>query len=237
MNLEILRRDKSEIKLEGSWLELLEEEFQKDYMKNLKDFLLKEKSQFKVYPPASLIFNAFNLTPINAVKVVIIGQDPYHGEAQAHGLCFSVRTGIPFPPSLINIFKELERSIEGFSIPKDGDLSSWAKQGVFLLNSSLTVRANQANSHAGKGWESFTDTVIELLNNRKKNIVFMLWGAYAKNKGKLIDRTKHLVLEAVHPSPLSAHRGFIGCDHFVKANQYLREHDIEAIDWKLNTAL
>ncbi len=218
MNLEAV---KSEIKLESSWLELLENEFQKEYMKTLKDFLLKEKSQFKVYPPASLIFNAFNLTPFNKVKVVIIGQDPYHGEAQAHGLCFSVRSGIAFPPSLVNIFKELERSIEGFKIPLYGDLTNWARQGVFLLNSSLTVRANQANSHAGKGWELFTDTVIQLLNDRKNNIVFMLWGSYAKNKGKLIDRTRHLVLEAVHPSPLSAHLCFIGRDHISKTNHYL----------------
>jgi len=234
VNLEAV---KSEIKLESSWLELLENEFQKEYMKTLKDFLLKEKSQFKVYPPASLIFNAFNLTPFNKVKVVIIGQDPYHGEAQAHGLCFSVRSGITFPPSLVNIFKELERSIEGFKIPLYGDLTNWARQGVFLLNSSLTVRANQANSHAGKGWELFTDTVIQLLNDRKNNIVFMLWGSYAKNKGKLIDRTRHLVLEAVHPSPLSAHRGFIGCDHFLKTNHYLIEHQLEPINWKLDTAL
>jgi len=222
------------VKLEATWLKKLEPEFKKSYMQDLRKFLLEEKSSYKVYPPSSEIFNAFSYTPFDSVKVVIIGQDPYHGAGQAHGLCFSVQDGITFPPSLINIFKELERSFEGFKMPKSGNLSAWAKQGVFLLNSSLSVRANQANSHANKGWEPFTDKVIEVLNAEKNNLVFMLWGSYAKNKGKFIDRTRHLVLEAVHPSPLSAHRGFIGCDHFAKANQYLEEHGFKTIDWSLN---
>lgn len=222
------------VKLEATWLKRLASEFEKGYMQDLRTFLIEEKSQYKVYPPSADMFNAFSYTPFDLVKVVIIGQDPYHGLGQAHGLCFSVQDGVVFPPSLVNIFKELERSVEGFTIPKSGNLSAWAKQGVFLLNSSLSVRANQANSHANKGWEPFTDKVIELLNAEKNNLVFMLWGSYAKNKGKFIDRTRHLVLEAVHPSPLSAHRGFIGCDHFVKANQYLEEHGFKAIDWHLS---
>jgi uracil-DNA glycosylase len=227
-------RPENPIKLEPSWLERLEEEFSKDYMQSLRRFLLEEKSLYKIYPPSSEIFNAFSLTPFDKTKVVIIGQDPYHGAAQAHGLCFSVPDEVRFPPSLVNIFKELERSIEGFKIPKSGNLSSWAKQGVFLLNTSLTVRENQANSHAGKGWEIFTDKIIEILNVKKNNLVFMLWGTHAKNKGKFIDGNKHLILEAVHPSPLSAYRGFIGCDHFLKANQYLEQHGLEVLDWCLN---
>jgi len=222
---------------EASWQVALGSEWDKPYFHFLSEFVVNAYQTSRCFPNFELIFNAFQYCPFDQVKVVIIGQDPYHGEAQAHGLCFSVRSGIAFPPSLVNIFKELERSIEGFKIPLYGDLTNWARQGVFLLNSSLTVRANQANSHAGKGWELFTDTVIQLLNDRKNNIVFMLWGSYAKNKGKLIDRTRHLVLEAVHPSPLSAHRGFIGCDHFLKTNHYLIEHQLEPIKWKLDTAL
>jgi uracil-DNA glycosylase len=221
------------IKLEVSWSEHLECEFSQDYMQNLRRFLVDEKALYKIYPPASEIFNAFNLTPFDKTKVVIIGQDPYHGAAQAHGLCFSVLDGVKIPPSLLNIFKELERSIEGFRTPKSGNLSRWAKQGVFLLNTSLTVRENQPNSHAAKGWEIFTDKVIEILNAQKNNLVFMLWGSHAKNKGKFIERSKHLILESVHPSPLSAYRGFIGCDHFLKTNQYLDQHGLETIDWCL----
>jgi uracil-DNA glycosylase len=221
------------INLESSWLQHLEQEFSEDYMRNLLSFLVEEKSLYKIYPPLSEIFNAFSLTPFDKTKVVIIGQDPYHAAAQAHGLCFSVCDGVKFPPSLLNIFKELERSIEGFKIPRSGNLSLWAKQGVFLLNTCLTVRENQPNSHATKGWEIFTDKVIENLNARKNHLVFMLWGSHAKNKGKFIDRDKHLILEAVHPSPLSAYRGFIGCDHFLKANCYLDQHGLETIDWCL----
>ncbi|MFM7459072.1 MAG: uracil-DNA glycosylase [bacterium] len=231
MNISV--KSKKLINLESSWLQHLEQEFSEDYMQNLLSFLVEEKSLYKIYPPLFEIFNAFNLTPFDKVKVVIIGQDPYHAAAQAHGLCFSVRDGVKFPPSLVNIFKELERSIEGFKIPKSGNLSSWAKQGVFLLNTSLTVRENKANSHAGKGWEIFTDKIIEILNVKKNNLVFMLWGSHAKNKGRFIDGNKHLILEAVHPSPLSAYRGFIGCDHFLKANCYLDQHGLEAIDWCL----
>ena len=182
------------INLESSWLQHLEQEFSEDYMQNLLSFLVEEKSLYKIYPPLSEIFNAFSLTPFDKTKVVIIGQDPYHAADQAHGLCFSVCDGVKFPPSLLNIFKELERSIEGFKIPRSGNLSLWAKQGVFLLNTCLTVRENQPNSHAAKGWEIFTDKVIENLNARKNHLVFMLWGSYAKNKGKFIYKDKHLIL-------------------------------------------
>lgn len=232
---ELLRNiaDKSNFLLEESWLEYLQDEFDKDYMKALCQFLEEEKQKFRVYPKDTDIFNAFNFTALNNVKLVIIGQDPYHGEDQAHGLCFSVPNGIAIPPSLRNIYKELRRSIPSFQIPKHGNLEKWAQQGVFLLNSSLTVRANQAASHAGKGWELFTDKVIELINKERESIVFLLWGSYAKNKGKIINRTRHLVLESVHPSPLSASRGFIGSNHFVLVNEYLESKGLEPIDWNL----
>lgn len=225
--------DKSNAQLDESWLEHLQDEFNEDYMKELKQFLVEEKKEHIVYPKDSDIFNAFNFTSLDKVKLVIIGQDPYHGPGQAHGLCFSVPNGIAIPPSLRNIYKELARSILGFEIPSHGNLEKWTQQGVFLLNSSLTVRANQAASHAGKGWELFTDKVIDLINRERESVVFLLWGSYAKNKGKIIDRTRHLVLESVHPSPLSASRGFIGSNHFVLANEYLESKGLEPIDWNL----
>ncbi len=225
--------DKPNIQLEVSWLEHLKDEFDQGYMKELKQFLVEEKKEHIVYPKDSDIFNAFNFTSLDKVKLVIIGQDPYHGPGQAHGLCFSVPNGIAIPPSLRNIYKELARSIPSFEIPSHGNLEKWTQQGVFLLNSSLTVRANQAASHAGKGWELFTDKVIDLINRERESVVFLLWGSYAKNKGKIIDRTRHLVLESVHPSPLSASRGFIGSNHFVLANEYLESKGLEPIDWNL----
>ncbi|NQY79261.1 MAG: uracil-DNA glycosylase [Candidatus Caenarcaniphilales bacterium] len=225
--------DKSGVRLDESWLEHLQDEFNEDYMKTLRQFLVEEKQKFTVYPKGSDIFNAFNFTTLDKVKLVIIGQDPYHGPGQAHGLCFSVPNGIAIPPSLRNIYKELARSIASFEIPSHGNLEKWTQQGVFLLNSSLTVRANQAASHAGKGWEVFTDKVIDVINRERESLVFLLWGSYAKNKGKIIDRTRHLVLESVHPSPLSASRGFIGSNHFVLANEYLESKGLEPIDWNL----
>ncbi|MCH2227900.1 MAG: uracil-DNA glycosylase [Candidatus Caenarcaniphilales bacterium] len=223
----------SNIQLEESWLKYLETEFEQDYMKSLREFLVEEKSKHTVYPKSIEIFNAFKFTPLEQVKVVIIGQDPYHGPGQAHGLCFSVPNGIAIPPSLRNIYKELAKSIEDFEIPSHGNLEKWTEQGVFLLNSSLTVRANQAASHAGKGWEKFTDRVIDTVNKERESVVFLLWGSYAKNKGKIIDRTRHLVLESVHPSPLSASKGFIGSNHFVLTNKYLASKNLAPIDWKL----
>lgn len=219
------------IKLEKSWLEAIHSEFDKPYMQALRDFLQKEKEAgHKVFPPGSLIFNALDTTPLNMVKVVIIGQDPYHGLGQAHGLCFSVRDGIALPPSLINIYKELSQEY-GSPIPKSGDLTHWAQQGVLLLNATLTVRENQAGSHQNKGWEEFTDTVIRIVNDRPQPVVFLLWGSYAQKKGAFIDRSKHLVLTAPHPSPLSAHRGFLGCGHFKATNEFLVKNGLTPIDW------
>ncbi len=215
-----------------SWKEILYDEFNSPYFASLKDFLIKEKQKFTVYPPGNLIFNAFNTTPFNEVKVVILGQDPYHGPGQAHGLCFSVPEGIKAPPSLINIFKELENDL-GIAVPEHANLRYWAEQGVLLLNATLTVRANQAGSHQGKGWEQFTNAVIQNISKRKKNVVFLLWGNYARAKKSLIDLNKHYVLEAAHPSPLSAFNGFFGCKHFSKTNKYLEEKKIKIIDWKL----
>ena len=220
-----------DVKIESSWKESLQQEFEKDYFANLVGFVKKEYSTQTVYPPAGLIFNAFNLCPFSSVKVVLIGQDPYHGQGQAHGLCFSVRDSVEFPPSLINIFKEIELDI-GINRPRSGNLERWAKQGVLLLNATLTVRAHQAGSHQRKGWEEFTDAVISLINNKKENIVFMLWGAYAQKKGENINRQKHFVLESVHPSPLSASRGFFGNKHFSKCNNYLIEKGITPVDWR-----
>lgn len=219
-------------KLEPSWLEQLHQEFEKDYMLNLKQFLSLEKSKFTVYPAGKEIFNAFWYTPLQEVKVVILGQDPYHGPRQAHGLCFSVQEGVQAPPSLVNIFQELKNDIQ-FEIPKHGCLTGWAKQGVFLLNTVLSVRAHQAHSHAGRGWESFTDKVIEVLNQKREKLVFLLWGSHAQKKGAIIDHEKHLVLKAPHPSPLSAHRGFLGCQHFSKANHYLEQNGKTPIEWQL----
>jgi uracil-DNA glycosylase len=219
--------------IEPSWKAVLEDTFQQDYFKHLKQFLLEEKRAGKViYPAGKNIFNAFALTPWDQVKVLILGQDPYHGPNQAHGLAFSVQDGVPTPPSLQNIYKELHSDV-GFVIPKTGNLTPWAKQGVMLLNTVLTVRAGEAHSHKDKGWEIFTDTVIRRLSEQKENIVFVLWGSPAQKKRELIDAKKHLILTAVHPSPLSAHRGFLGCKHFSKINAYLTAHKKTPIDWQL----
>lgn len=221
------------VKLEPSWLQVLGDEFDKPYMIELKAFLQAEKKAGKViYPPADLWFNALNTTPFNAVRVVILGQDPYHGPGQAHGLCFSVLRGVPTPPSLQNMFKEL-RSDVGVPIPAHGNLQHWAEQGVLLLNAVLTVEQARANAHQGRGWELFTDACIAHLNREREGLVFLLWGSYAQRKGQLIDRTRHCVLEAPHPSPLSAHRGFLGCRHYSKTNSWLEEHGERPVDWTL----
>ncbi|MBW6501002.1 MAG: uracil-DNA glycosylase [Bacteroidales bacterium] len=219
-----------DVKIEDSWKQRLEEEFRKDYFVRLTEFVRNEYRTNTIFPPGSLIFNAFNLCPFDNVKAVIIGQDPYHGPGQAHGLCFSVKDGIAFPPSLINIFKELASDL-GITAPSSGNLERWAKQGVLLLNATLTVRAHQAGSHQRKGWEEFTDQVINILNSEKQNLVFFLWGAYALKKGESIDRSRHLVLESVHPSPLSAPRGFFGNRHFSRCNEYLADHGIGPVVW------
>ena len=219
------------LQLEASWQQVLGEEFNKDYMKNLRQFLLQAKQQGKViYPPGPLIFNALNTTPFDQVKVVILGQDPYHGPHQAHGLCFSVLPDVPLPPSLKNIFIELKQDV-GIDNGNKGCLQSWAEHGVLLLNSVLTVERGQAASHQGKGWERFTDEVIGKLNTLRSGLVFILWGGYAQRKGAMIDQTKHLVLRAPHPSPLSAYQGFFGQHHFSKTNAYLGAE--KAINWQL----
>lgn len=220
-----------DVKIEPGWKSRLRPEFEKEYFLRLIDFVRDEYRITVIYPPGSLIFNAFDICPFEKVKAVIIGQDPYHGPGQAHGLCFSVKEGVDFPPSLINIFKEIESDL-GISRPESGDLTRWAKQGVLLLNATLTVRAHQAGSHQKKGWEEFTDYVIRVLNSEKKNLVFFLWGAYAQKKGESIDRSRHLVLESVHPSPLSASRGFFGNRHFSRCNDYLISSGIEPVDWR-----
>jgi uracil-DNA glycosylase len=222
-----------DVKIEDSWKKILKDEFSKPYFQQIALHLKTEKSQHKtIYPPGSLIFNAFNTTPFNKVKVVILGQDPYHGPNQAHGLCFSVQNGIPPPPSLINIFKELHEDI-GVNIPNHGNLTHWARQGVFLLNASLTVRAGEPMSHAKIGWATFTDTVIKKISEIEKHVVFLLWGKFAQEKRVLIDESKHFILKAAHPSPLSAHAGFFGCKHFSKANAWLMSKGIDPIDWQL----
>lgn len=218
------------IEIEDSWKKIMTHEFNGDYFQELKSFLIDEKTKNTVYPPGKLIFNAFNTTPFNKVKVVIIGQDPYHGPGQAHGLCFSVPQGIAIPPSLRNIYKELANDLQ-IEKPKHGNLTKWAEQGVLLLNATLSVRAHQAGSHQGKGWEQFTDKAIEAVSENRENVVFLLWGAFAQKKIALIDTDKHLVLKSVHPSPLSAHRGFFGSNHFSKTNKYLSEHGMEPINW------
>lgn len=220
-----------DVTIDSSWKSLLKDEFEKEYFIRLTEFVREEYKTQTVYPPAGLIFNAFNLCPFPGVKVVIIGQDPYHGPGQAHGLCFSVRDGIGFPPSLLNIFKEIELDM-GIKRPVSGNLERWAKQGVLLINATLTVRAHLAGSHQKKGWEQFTDAVISSVNKEKENVVFLLWGAYAQKKGEAIDRNRHLVMESVHPSPLSASRGFFGNGHFSKCNKYLAENGIPPIDWQ-----
>lgn len=219
--------------INNEWKKLLAEEFQKPYFESLKDFLVEEKKHFVIYPPGPKIFEAFNTTPFSSVKVVILGQDPYHGQGQAHGLCFSVPANVDYPPSLQNILKELASDL-GIAYPKSGDLSSWAEQGVLLLNATLTVRANQAGSHQGKGWEQFTDSVITNLSQQRSSLVFILWGKYAQNKKSLIDQHKHLVLEAPHPSPLSVYRGFFGCRHFSAANNWLQQKGLKPINWQLD---
>ena len=221
------------IKLEASWKHALREEFDKPYMSELRAFLQAEKAAGKeIYPPGPLIFNALNSTPLDQVKVVIIGQDPYHGPGQAHGLCFSVPPGVPAPPSLVNIFKELKRDLN-LDIPRHGCLQAWAEQGVLLLNTSLTVERGVAGSHAKQGWQLFTDKVIEVVSAHQPQLVFMLWGAHAQGKERLIDTHKHLVLRSPHPSPLSAHRGFIGNGHFSRCNKFLQQHELAPIDWRL----
>jgi uracil-DNA glycosylase len=218
--------------IEESWRNVLLGEFNKPYFADLKDFLVEEKKQYRVFPPGSLIFNAFNHTPFEKVKVVFIGQDPYHGAGQAHGLCFSVPDGIPKPPSLENIFKELQNDL-GIPVAKHGNLEKWADQGVLLLNATLTVRANQAGSHQNRGWETFTDAVISNLSKNKENLVFVLWGNFAIAKRILIDESKHHILTAAHPSPFSAYKGFFGCRHFSKINEILSNLGMEPIDWRI----
>jgi len=220
------------VRLHSEWLEVLGDEFGKPYFRALKSFLVEEKKHYRIYPPGPLIFNALNSTPYSKVKVVILGQDPYHGEGQAHGLCFSVPKGVAPPPSLQNIFKELKADL-GLDPPSHGCLQAWAERGVLLLNAVLTVRANQPRSHAGKGWEIFTDAVIQSLNAREKPVCFMLWGRDARSKKQLLQEDKHLILEAAHPSPFSA-SGFLGCRHFSKANQWLQAQGIEPVDWSLD---
>ncbi|MBQ8221782.1 MAG: uracil-DNA glycosylase [Bacteroidales bacterium] len=218
--------------IEERWYEVLKQEFDSAYFADIKRFLIDEKRQHVVYPPSPLIFNAFNLTPFDDVKVVILGQDPYHNIGQAHGLAFSVPDGIQKPPSLQNIFKELNQDL-GIQIPATGNLEKWAKEGVLLLNASLTVRANMAASHAKIGWQRFTDAAIKALSDKKQNLVFILWGNYAIAKENLINHEKHLILKTVHPSPLSASRGFFGCHHFSKTNEYLINNNIKPIDWNI----
>lgn len=221
------------IHLEQSWLKFLFEEFSKPYMQDLRSFLVREKELKKViYPKGSEIFAALNLTPINNVKVVILGQDPYHGPNQAHGLCFSVKPGVTPPPSLKNIFQELKNDL-GIDSPEHGNLSAWANEGVLLLNSVLTVEAHKAGSHHGKGWETFTDKIITILNEQKKNLVFILWGSPAQKKAALVDQKKHFIIKSVHPSPLSAYRGYFGSKPFSKTNAYLKSVGLGPINWKL----
>ncbi len=224
------------IKLEPGWKAALADEFAKPYMQELSEFLRREKAAGKtIYPPGPEIFNALNSTPLDRVKVVVIGQDPYHGDGQAHGLCFSVRPGVAIPPSLVNIFKELKRDLN-IDPPGHGCLQAWADQGVLLLNTSLTVQSGLAGSHAKVGWQRFTDRIIEVVSANRPHVVFLLWGAHAQAKQSLIDPTKHLLLKSPHPSPLSAHRGFIGNGHFSLANRFLQQNGLEPIDWSLSEA-
>lgn len=225
--------DQKKIDLHPSWLQHLAPEFDAPYMQQLKQFLLQEKAAGKViYPASKDMFNAFNSTPLDKVKVVIIGQDPYHGPGQAHGLCFSVQPGVAIPPSLQNIFKEQQNDL-GVPYPKQGYLQSWAEQGVLLLNATLSVEQGKAGSHQGRGWEIFTDKAIHLVGRETEGVVFLLWGSYAQKKAELIDDSKHLILKAPHPSPLSAHRGFLGCKHFSKTNQYLNQQNKTPINWAI----
>ena len=231
--IDSLTQKSRDIELEASWKKALAEEFSSDYMIQLRNFLLRQKQAGKqIFPPGSEIFNALNLTSIENCKLIILGQDPYHGAGQAHGLCFSVKPGVAVPPSLMNIYKELKSDI-GCIAPDHGCLEFWAEQGVLLLNAVLTVEAGNAASHQGKGWEMFTDKIVEVLNTTKSGLVFLLWGSYAQKKGAMIDRKKHLVLESPHPSPLSASRGFFGNKHFSRANEYLIMQGGKPIEWQL----
>lgn len=218
--------------INGDWLEALKDEFKKDYYKQLFEKVNEEYRTRLIFPPANDIFNAFHLTPLKDVKVVILGQDPYHGNNQAHGLCFSVKPEVEIPPSLVNIYKELHDDL-GCTIPDHGYLVKWAKQGVLMLNTVLTVRAHQANSHRGIGWEEFTDAAIQAVNNKDEPVVYMLWGRPAREKKKMLTNPKHLILEAPHPSPLSAYNGFFGCGHFSKANEFLKSAGLTPIDWQI----
>jgi uracil-DNA glycosylase len=218
--------------IEEGWKAVLMDQFQSPYFSTLKEFLVEEKKKYVIYPPGPLIFNAFNRTPFDAVKVVILGQDPYHGKGQAHGLCFSVPQGIQKPPSLVNIFKELNTDLN-LPVPESGNLEKWTDQGVLLINATLTVRDSQAGSHQKKGWEKFTDRVIEVVSQEKNGVIFLLWGRFAQAKESLIDSNKHLVLKSAHPSPLSAYNGFFGCKHFSLANEYLKQKGSPEIDWAL----
>jgi len=219
-----------EVKIEASWKELLKDEFEKEYFINLANFVKSEYTKYKVYPPGKDIFNAFDHCKFDNLKVVVLGQDPYHGVDQANGLCFSVSDGIRKPPSLLNIFKEIKTDI-GTEIPESGNLERWAKQGILLINATLTVRDNQAGSHQNKGWELFTDAVIKNISDKKEGLVFLLWGAYAQRKGAVIDHNRHYVLQSAHPSPLAAHKGFFGNKHFSKTNEYLAKIGKEPIQW------
>ncbi|MBI3139486.1 MAG: uracil-DNA glycosylase [Sphingobacteriales bacterium] len=223
-----------DVKIEASWKTILKSEFNQPCFEQAAFHIKTEKAQGKtIYPPGNLIFNAFNTTPFDKVKVVILGQDPYHGPGQAHGLCFSVQLGVPPPPSLVNIFKELQNDT-GIPVPPHGNLTHWAEQGVFLLNASLTVRAGEPMSHSKIGWAPFTDAVIKTISDKKEHVVFLLWGKFAQEKSALINQAKHLILRAAHPSPLSAHAGFLGCKHFSKTNEYLVKQGIDPIDWRLS---
>ncbi len=219
-----------DVKIDASWKRVLQDEFEKPYFAQLTSFVRDEYKTKKIFQPGNMIFSSFYHCPFDKVKVVIIGQDPYHNDGQAHGLCFSVNTGVDFPPSLINIFKEIERDL-GKPMPTSGNLERWADQGVLLLNATLTVQAHSAGSHQGRGWETFTDAVIRKVAQEKEHVVFMLWGNYAQQKGAVVDGQKHLVLKSVHPSPLSAYRGFIGCGHFSTANNYLISNGLNPINW------
>lgn len=219
-----------DVKIEESWKVHLRQEFEKTYFRILTDFVRKEYTSKTIYPPAKLIFNAFDNCPFDKVKVVIVGQDPYHEPGQAHGLCFSVNDGVQIPPSLVNIYKEIENDL-GIAAPRSGNLTRWAEQGVLLLNATLTVQAHRAGSHQGKGWEEFTDAAIRHLAEERDHLVFLLWGAYAQRKGETIDANRHLILKSPHPSPLSAHRGFFGNKHFSRTNEYLSAHNMEPINW------
>ena len=223
----------STVKLHPEWLEVLAPEFEQDYMIRLKAFLLARKQAgADIYPPGPDIFNALDSTPLSSVKVVILGQDPYHGPGQAHGLCFSVQPGVRTPPSLVNIFKEIQADL-GLPVPNHGHLQAWAERGVLLLNAVLTVERGQAGAHQGQGWERFTDAAVQAVNERCDNVAFLLWGSHAQKKGAGIDRKRHLVLTAPHPSPLSAHRGFLGCRHFSRANEWLENRGVAPVDWRV----